>query len=213
MHIQIWSDFVCPFCYIGESNLRTALADFPHKDDVTVEFKSFLLTTDATYDPEEAYVETFAKLKQMTVEEAREALANVTRMARNVGLTIDYDQAKYADSSVAHLAFQYAKKMGLGNAFYSRLFKAFFEEGALLSDEDSIVRLGVEIGLDEKGLRENLSRSALIDEVNEDLQMARSIGVQGVPFFVIDNKYALSGAQPAGTFRDVLDDIWAKEYS
>ncbi|WP_453996810.1 DsbA family oxidoreductase [Bacillus nitroreducens] len=213
MKITIWSDFVCPFCFIGEAHLNKALENFTHANEVEIEYKSFLLMPDAKYVPGHSYAETFSSMKGMPVEQAQAMLKQVTDMAENSGVKINYDIAKLTSTSDAHLVFQYAKEQGKGNEFFSRFYKAHFQEGEMISDIESIVRLAEEVGLDGTEVRQVINSKDNMDKVTNDISEARSVGVQGVPFFVFDNKYAVSGAQPVEAFSQVLDKVWDEEHS
>ncbi|WP_405098820.1 DsbA family protein [Oceanobacillus sp. FSL H7-0719] len=211
MKITIWSDFMCPFCYIGEAHLDEALADFEHADGVEIEYKSFLLSPEAAHNPEKDYYETFADMKGIPVEQASGMFENVVNMAKQAGIVIDYDKAKFSSTIPAHHAFQYAKEQGKGNEFFKRFYSAHFSEGELLSDADTIARLAEEVGLDKAAVLESTQEQAYTAKVNQDIQEAGQIGVQGVPFYVFNNKYAVSGAQPVEQFKQVLEQVWNEE--
>lgn len=211
MKITIWSDFVCPFCIIGESHLNKALENFAHADEVDIEYKSFLLMPDAKYIPGKSYAATFSELKGMPMEHAQTMLQQVTEQAKKSGVDINYDIAKVASTTEAHRVFQYAKEQGLGNEFFSRFYKAHFVEGENLGDQETIIRLAKEIGLDEVQVQKILADNDYEDVVNQDIEEARTVGVQGVPFFVVNNKYAVSGAQPPEAFQQMLEEVWAEE--
>ncbi|MEH7226739.1 DsbA family oxidoreductase [Bacillus sp. JJ1566] len=213
MKITIWSDFVCPFCFIGESHLDKALENFTHAKEVEVEYKSFLLMPDAKYVPGQSYAQTFSSMKGVPLEQANTMLKQVTDMAKNSGVEINYDIAKLTSTYDAHRVFQYAKKQGKGNEFFSRFYNAHFTEGEILNDAETVVRLAEEVGLDGAEVRKVLESKDNTDLVTEDINEARSVGVQGVPFFVFDNKYAVSGAQPVEAFNQVLDKVWEEEHS
>lgn len=211
MKITIWSDFMCPFCYIGEAHLDKALADFEHADEVEIEYKSFLLSPEAAHNPDKDYYETFADMKGIPVEQARGMFENVVNMANDAGLTIDYDKAKFSSTIPAHHAFQYAKEQGKGNAFFKRFYSAHFAEGELLSDADTIARLSEELDLDKDVVLQSTQQKSYTEKVNQDIQEASQVGVQGVPFYVFNNKYAVSGAQPVAQFKQVLEQVWKEE--
>lgn len=211
MKITIWSDFMCPFCYIGEAHLDQALADFEHADDVEIEYKSFLLQPDAKHDPDKNYYETMADLRGVPTEQVNGMFENVLNMAKDAGLVIDFDKAKFASMIPAHHAFQYAKEQGKGNEFFEKFYAAHFADGELLSDPQTIVRLSEEIGLDGDAILESTQNPTYTDKVNKDIEEAGQFGVQGVPFYVFNNKYAVSGAQPVAQFKQVLDQVWQEE--
>ena len=211
MKVTIWSDFVCPFCFIGQSHLDQALERFEQADNVEIEYKTFLLMSDAKYDPGKSYAETFAELKGLPIQQAESMLSQVVNMGKQSGVNIDYDTAKLANTIDAHRVFQFAKKQGKGTEFFKRFYRAHFSEGELISDHDTIVRLATEAVLAEADVRSVLNSKENIDEMMEDIKEARSIGVQGVPFFVFNNKYAVSGAQPVDAFVQVLNKVWEEE--
>ena len=189
MEITIWSDFVCPFCYIAEEHLNQALSTFSEKDDVTIEYKSFQLDPVGTYQPELNYYETFAKLKGMPMDKVTQMMDSVKNMATEAGLTMNYDDAKYSNTLKAHRVFQYAKEEGRGNDYFHRFYRALnlADVQAILNDSQTNHQ-----------------------KVQDDIATAGSIGVQGVPFFVFNNKYAVSGAQPIEIFKNVLEQVAAE---
>lgn len=211
MKITIWSDFVCPFCFIGEAHLNGALEKFEHADDVEIEYKSFQLMPEGDYVPGKAYAETFSDMKGMPVAQAEALLKNVTESASRSGVEINYAIAKLANTFDAHRVFQYAKEQGKGNEFFQRAYVAHFTDGEILSDTDTIVRLAEEVGLDGAEVRKIVEDKTNTEKVQQDISEARSVGVQGVPFFVIDNKYAVSGAQPVEAFSQVLSQVWEEK--
>ncbi|WP_026906078.1 DsbA family oxidoreductase [Paucisalibacillus globulus] len=213
MKITIWSDFVCPFCFIGESHLNQALESFEHVNEVEVEYKSFLLMPDAKYVPGQGYAETFSKMKGIPLEQAKSMLDPVIEMAKASGVEINYDKAKLSSTYDAHRVFQYAKEQGKGNEFFNRFYRAHFTEGEVLSETETIVRLSGEVGLNGAEVMKIMESKEYTDQMSQDLSEARSVGVQGVPFFVFVDKYAVSGAQPVEVFQQVLNQVWEEEYS
>lgn len=187
------------------------MRNIEHKDQVEVEYKSFLLSPDAAHNPEKDYYETFAEMKGISVDQARGMFENVVNMAKNAGLVIDYDTAKFSSTIPAHHAFQYAKEQGKGNEFFKRFYKAHFAEGELLSDLETIGRLAEEAGIDKNSAVGSTQNETYTLKINRDLQEASQIGVQGVPFYVFNKKYAVSGAQPVAQFKQVLEQVWQEE--
>ena len=211
MKITIWSDFICPFCFIGQSHLDKALETFEHAEEVEFEYKSFLLLPDAEYVPGQTYYQASAKMRGTSVDESKARFQQLTDMARNSGVDLNYDIAKFTTTSDAHRVFQYAKELGKGTEYFKRFYAAQLSEGELLSDKETIVRLAQEVGLDGAEVRKILDSSENTEKVTQDISEARSIGVQGVPFFVFNNKYTVSGAQPVQTFNQFLDKVWEEE--
>ncbi len=207
MKITIWSDFVCPFCFIGEAHLNKALENFNHCEEVEIEYKSFLLMPDAEYVPGQNYVQTFSNMKGIPMEQAQTMFKRVTDMGHTSGVDINYDIAKLTSTSDAHRVFQYAKKQGKGNELFNRLYAAHLSEGEVLSDPETIVRLAEEVGLDSTEVGRIIESKEYTEQLTQDITEARSIGVQGVPFYVFEGKYTMSGAQPVDVFKQVLERL------
>ena len=204
MKVEIWSDVMCPFCYIGKRRFELALQQFPGKDDVTVEWKSFQLDPEIVTQPGKSVNEYLAERKGWPLDRARELNDHVTTMAREAGLQCDFDKAVVANSFDAHRLSHFAKQHGLQDAMEERLFKAYFTEGKNTADRETLVQLAVEVGLKSDDVRKVLAGKDFADDVNKDMYEASQVGVLGVPFFVFDNKYAVSGAQPTDVFVQAL---------
>lgn len=212
MKIEIWSDVMCPFCYIGKRKFESALAEFEHKDNVEVIWKSFQLNPSLKTDPSKNTVQHLAETKGWTMEYTRNTIQYVMEMAQGVGLNYDFDKAVVANSFDAHRFIQFAKTLGKGDAAEERLFKAYFTEGKNTADHATLVQLGTEIGINAEDLKKVLESNTYTKEVNNDIKEAEQIGVTGVPFFVVDRKFAVSGAQDSKTFLGALEKAW-KEHA
>lgn len=212
MKVEIWSDIMCPFCYIGKRNFEAALKDFDAKNEIEIEWKSFQLdpTIPKTFDKKLSTYEYLAERKGMSVEQAIELHSNVTEMARNVGLTYNFDQSVVANSFDAHKLIQLAKTKGLGDVAEEQLFKAYFTDGKDISNHSTLTELGNEIGLNEKEVISALESEEYSSKVNSDISQGNELGVTGVPFFVFDRKYAISGAQPVETFLNALKQSFSE---
>ena len=208
MKVDIWSDVRCPFCYIGKRKFEMALEKFPHKDDVKVEWHSFQLDPNLKTTTEVNAIDHISEIKGISHEQAVQMHRNVTSVAKEVGLDFDFDKAIVANSFNAHRLIQLAKTHGLGNEIEEQLFKAHFIEGKNIDDNEVLIQTGISAGLNEKEVREVLSSDAFAKEVKQDERQAQSIGVRGVPFFVLNDKYAVSGAQSPETFLEVLEQTW-----
>jgi len=208
MEVEIWSDVMCPFCYIGKRKFERALADFEHRDDVTITWKSFQLNPDMKTIPGKNINQYLAEIKGWSLEQAKSMNDRVTAMAKEVGLHYDFDKAVVANSFDAHRLIQLAKANGKGDAMEERLFKAYFTEGKNTADHAVLQQLGEDIGLDAAKVKEVLSGSTYADKVNHDVEEAQQLGVRGVPFFVLDRKYAVSGAQESAAFLQALNRAW-----
>lgn len=210
MKIEIWSDVMCPFCYIGKRNFETAMAQFADKEDIEVIWKSYQLDSTIPEVASETYEDYLVKRKGISLEQAKSTLANVAQSAKQAGLDYHFDKALMVSSHKAHLLIQFAKTKNLGNEAEERLFKAFFTEGKNIADITTLTQLGKEIGLDEQELQVAFTDEKYAQLVKNDIQEAQQIGVSGVPFFVIDRKYAVSGAQPPQVFLETLEKSFAE---
>lgn len=215
MKVEIWSDVMCPFCYIGKRHFEEALRAFPYKDGITITWKSFLLNPYLQKNTGQNINEYLAEHKGISLEQARAMNDRVTKMAAEAGLQYDFDKAIVAPSFDAHRFSHLAAAHGLGDAAEEALFKAYFTEGRDISDKPTLVQLGIEIGLDADEVRTALDSDAYAVDVRSDLAEAEQLGARGVPFFVLDRKYAVSGAQPAEVFSGALTQAyteWAEQH-
>lgn len=210
MKIEIWSDVVCPFCYIGKRKMEKALQKFPFASHVEIEWKSFQLNPDLQTNPNISTVEHLAQSKGWSLEQTREISSNVVAMAKEEGLTFDFDRAVVANTKNAHRLIHLAKESGKQDAMKERLLQAYFSEGRNVDDFETLLELGKEVGLDEKNIEALLNSNQYEDAVNQDIYESRLIGVRGVPFFVLDRKFGISGAQPDEVFDQTLEKAWAE---
>ncbi|PTT09502.1 disulfide bond formation protein DsbA [Flavobacterium sp. HMWF030] len=206
MKIEIWSDIMCPFCYIGKRQLETALAEFPN-NEFEIEWKSFQL--DPTITPQSGKdVYTFlAERKGISVDQSIEMHKGVVERAKSVGLDYHFDKAIISNSLTAHRIIHLAKTKNLGDEMEEIFFKAYFTEGRDLNDKQTLIELGTKADLDTKEVQEVVENDDLyLNDVHADIHEANQIGVQGVPFFVFDRKYAVSGAQPIEAFVQTIKE-------
>ena len=208
MKVEVWSDFACPFCYIGKTRFENALSKFQHRDQVEIEYKAYQLNPVAPKLMEGSAIEAFAKGHHTTVEKASEKFKMFVEQAKTVGLNYDYENIKLTNTFDAHRVAKWANTFGLEADISERFMSAYFTEGLNIADPETLIQLGVEVGLDEKGLKEVVESDKYADLVNEQIQEGRQVGVQGVPFFVLNNKYGVSGAQQEEYFSQVLDHLW-----
>lgn len=211
MKVEIWSDVMCPFCYIGKRKFESALAQFGHADSVEIVWKSFQLNPGMKTDPSKNTIEYLAEVKGWTLDQAKQTTSYVINMANEVGLHYDFDKAVVANSFDAHRFIQYAKKNNKGDAAEESLFKAYFTEGKNTADHAVLIQLGTDIGLNADDVKAVLSGNDYAADVDHDISEAQQIGVTGVPFFVFNRKYAVSGAQPPETFLNTLNKAWSEQ--
>ncbi|MET2714203.1 DsbA family oxidoreductase [Streptomyces harbinensis] len=204
MRIDVWSDVVCPWCYIGKRRLESALARYEDAAGVEVRWHSFQLDPAHPAGLREPTAAMLARKMGAGPEQVREMQQRVTELAAAEGLRYDLDRSISVNTLDAHRLLQFADREGLGGAAHERLLAAHLCEGETVDDIETLVRLGVEVGLAETETRRVLESGAYADEVAADVAEARRIGVSGVPFFVLDGAYGVSGAQPVDTFLHAL---------
>jgi predicted DsbA family dithiol-disulfide isomerase len=209
MRVEVWSDVVCPWCYIGKRRLETALERFPHRDEVQVVWRSFQL------DPSVPEAETHATLPALaakygtSVEAMRANMARVEEVAAGEGLEYHLADGVSGNTLLAHQALHLAAERGKGGELKERLLHAHFEEGRSVFDVDSLAELAAEVGLDAAEVREALADRRYLAAVHSDAATAQALGATGVPFFVVDRKYGAAGAQPAELLLNILERAWA----
>ena len=209
MKVEIWSDVACPWCYIGKRRFEAALARFEHRDQVEVEWKSFELDPTSAGGGTGSYVERLAAKYGTDVPGAQQMLDQMTAAAAVEGLDLRFDLASPANTFDAHQVIHLAGLRGVQDAVKERLLLAYFTQGAAVGDRDELVRLAAEAGLDAAEVAGALAAQTHADDVRRDEEQARAFGISGVPFFVVDRAYGVSGAQPADALLQVLDQAWA----
>lgn len=209
LRIDIWSDIACPWCYIGKRRFETALAGFAAKDRVSVIWHSYQLDPTLPERSNLSEKDYLSRVKGMPAEQVEGMLAHVTEVARGEGLDYDFDALVPANSMKAHRLLHAAKQAGLDvDAVKEALLSAHFEKGEVISDDDVLVGIGTANGLSEEAARTALASEELAAAVGADIDQARAIGVNGVPFFVFQDKYGVSGAQDPSVFTQVLETVW-----
>ncbi|WP_338785892.1 DsbA family oxidoreductase [Metabacillus sp. FJAT-53654] len=211
MLIEIWSDIICPYCYIGKRRLEEALAKFQHKEEVKIEYRSFELNPDAKVHYEEDNIELLSKKYGTSKEQIKAMNLQLTEQAKEVGLTYHLDKIKATNTLNAHRLIHLAKQFGKENEMVERLFKAYFTEVRHVGEMKTLIELATEIGLDQQKVQSMLNSNEYEADVRAQEQDAQQIGVTGVPFYVINRKYAISGAQPSEVFLKVMEKVWIEE--
>lgn len=211
MKIEIWSDVACPFCYIGKQNLENALAKFPYKEQVEVEFKSFELNPNAELYDGTKYVENLAP-KFGGMEPAKQFLAQLTQQAKDVGLTFNFDEMKPTNTFDAHRLAKWAKTQGKEAIINEKLLSAHFTESKDVGNLDTLAEIAEVSGLNrDEALKILNDKKLYAENVKNDQYEAERYGIRGVPYFIVNQKYGVSGAQPAQTFSELLDRVWEEE--
>jgi predicted DsbA family dithiol-disulfide isomerase len=206
--VEIWSDVVCPWCYIGKRRFESALARFPHADEVEVTFRSFELDPSAPVQSEGSGPERLPAKYGVTVDEARAMNARVTEVAAGEGLEYDLDSTRSGNTFDAHRLLHLAAAHGVQPEAKERLMEAYFSEGEPISDPDALVRLVASVGVPEDEARAVLEGDRFAAEVRDDEQLGAQLGIRGVPFFVLGRRYGVSGAQPADALLGALGQAW-----
>ena len=205
MKIEVWSDYVCPFCYIGKRQLEKAIKNSGYEGQIEVEFKSFLLDPTTPIDTEESIYTALAQKYSMSEQEAKNMTANVASRAKEVGLDYNFDDMKTANTTMVHRLAKLAATQGKAEIYNERLMSAYFLEGEAIGRRDVLTRLAKEVGLNMEEVQRVLESNEYEEDVEQDIYEAQQIGVRGVPFFVFNNKYGLSGAQPQPLFEQTIE--------
>ena len=206
--IDIWSDIACPWCYIGKRHLEGGIAALGDEaPDVEIVYHSFELAPDTPIDFEGSEVDFLAKHKGLPAEQVHQMLDRVTGIAADAGLEYDFDALKHTRTLKAHELLHFAKEQGLQLQLSERLFRAYFTEGRHVGRVDELIELAAEVGIDADAARDALESDRYADAVQADIAQAGAYGINGVPFFVFEGKYGVSGAQPAEVFSQVLTQV------
>lgn len=208
MQVEIWSDVVCPWCYLGKRRFEQALDGFAHRDDVDVTYRSFELDPSAPADTTVPTVQLLARKYGMTPEQAESAQRQMEQRASADGLTFRMENLRSGNTRDAHRLVQLAKASGRQAELVEALHRAYFTEQESVFEHESLARIAVGAGLDRAEVDKVLATDQFDDEVTADEVTASSLGATGVPFFVIDRRYGISGAQPAETIARALEHAW-----
>lgn len=210
MKIEIWSDFACPFCYIGKTRFEQALSSFKHKDEVEIVYKAYQLNPGAPKVMKGSPAEAFAKGHRVSVAKAEEKFDMFVKAAKEVGLVYNYDIIQMTNSLDAHRIAKWARKYNKEEEVTARFMTAYFTDGKNLADYDTLVEMVGELGLDKTEAKKVLESGEFRNVVEDEINEGRQVGVRGVPFFVLNRKYGISGAQPTEYFTQVLEKLWSE---
>ncbi|MCP9328700.1 MAG: DsbA family oxidoreductase [Liquorilactobacillus satsumensis] len=212
MKVEIWSDIACPFCYIGKTKFQKALEQFDHRDEVEVNYRAFQIDPAAQKNTGLKMDQVLSKTHGLTVEKAHQLNQQVANEAIKVGLNYDFDKL-IPTNSLDGLQLTYlAKETNQMGAMTERLMRAYLIEGLDIGDQATLVKLAVEVGLDKAAVLKTLQTNQYKAQIEHERQEAYQIGLQGVPFFIFNDKYSISGAQPIATFVEALNKVWQEEH-
>ena len=211
LRVEIWSDVACPWCYIGRRRFAAALAAFAHREHVEVRWRSYQLSPEAPVGSRRTEAEVLAETKGLPLDAVDEMFAHVTAVAAGVGLTYRFDTVRPANTFDAHRLVHLARRHGAdtADAMVEALMSAHFERGLAIDDREVLVELAAGVGLDPQHVRAALAGREGAEEVLEDLEEGRTVQVSGVPFFVLDRRFGVSGAQPTELFAQALQRAWS----
>lgn len=208
MHVEIWSDIACPWCYVGKRRFEAALAAFEHAGDVEVTWRSFELDPEAPAERAMSGAENLAQKYGTSLEQAQAMNAQMTEVAAGEGLEFHFDRQRGGNTFDAHRLVHLAAEHGKQDAMKERLMRAYFTEGELMSDAATLERLAGDVGLPGAEVRELLAGDRFADAVRDDERTGAALGIRGVPFFVVDRKFGASGAQPPEALGELLRHAW-----
>lgn len=208
MKVEIWSDVMCPFCYIGKRRFESALKNFEYSDEVDVIWRSFQLNPNIKTDPDTNINEYLAETKGWSLNQARQMNQRVTNMAADEGLEYNMDQAVVANSYDAHRLVQFAKEHDKGDEMEEMLFKSYFTDGKNIADHPTLIDLADQIGLDTTSAKQVLQNDQYSNAVDHDIQLGKNINITGVPFFLFNRQFAISGSRETDVFLKALKQSW-----
>ena len=208
MKIEIWSDVMCPFCYIGKKNFENALETLPFKDNIEVEWKSFQLDSSLETGKPITTAQYFKEKKGLPETKGKQLTEQVVQMGKSSGIDFDFEKAIITNTFQAHKLIHLAKKHQLGAEMEEELFKAHFLEGKNIGLDEVLISLGEKLGISTDEIKNTLSTETLDNEVKQEIVEASQLGISGVPFFVIDRKYGVSGAQPTDYFKQAITQAY-----
>ena len=208
MKIEIWSDIACPFCYLGKREFELALEKFSSKDEIEVVWRSFQLSPSIQTNTEISIYDHLQNEKGIAEEHARKMTAGISARGKSVGITYNFDQSVVSNTLKAHMLLHFAQKYGLQNSVKERLLQLHFTEGANVDDDKVLFEICEEFEMQTKDFEQILGSKSLFNEVRADIEQARIYGISGVPFFVFDQKYAISGAQENSVFQQTIQQVF-----
>lgn len=211
MKVEIWSDINCPFCYIGKRKFENALKDFEQKDKIEIVWRSFQLDPEMKPVTGQSVHQYLANRKGVTLEKGKEMNAYMSGVAKEVGLEYNFNEAIINNTMDAHRLLHLAARHGVQNEVKELLFAAYYTQGKNIGDIETLIQIGESAGLNADEIRTMLQTNTYENEVKQDQHKAQDLGINGVPFFVFNNKYGVSGAQPTEVFTEVLEKVYEEE--
>lgn len=208
MKIEIWSDIACPFCYLGKREFELALEKFSSKDEIQVVWRSFQLSPAIQTNTEISIYDHLLNEKGIAKDQARKMTAGISARGKSLGITYNFDQSVVSNTLKAHMLLHFAQKYGSQNSVKERLLELHFTEGSNVDDDNVLFKICEEFKMNAKEFEAILETKSLHDEVRKDIKQAKVFGISGVPFFVFDRKYAVSGAQENSVFQQTIQQAF-----
>ena len=210
MKVDIWSDTRCPFCFIGKRNFEKALQEFSQNDKIEVNWHSFQLDPNMKTDLTKNHYEYLSEVKGFPMAQIMQMHENLIQSGKNAGIDFNFDDVKVSNSFKSQMLVQLAKEKGKATEMEELLFEAYFKLGQDIDDVEVLSEIGNKIGFSNEEIQNAVNFEQLSDLVNNDISEASNLGIRGVPFFVFNQKYAISGAQPTHLFSEVLEKSWSE---
>lgn len=213
MKIEVWSDFVCPYCFLGKRNLELALEKFAHKENVRIKYRSFQLNDPQDNEGEIYVTEALSKKYGMPKKQINLMNEQLQKQGKEAGITLNFEKLLHIQTSDVHRIVKHAESLGQSKDLINDLFEEYFTNNKNISEEETLIPLAVKAGMEEAEAKRVFETCKYGRSVKEDIELAREFNVQGVPFFVINEKYAVPGAQAVDAFIEILESIWEQEGS
>jgi len=212
LKIEIWSDFTCPYCYLGKTKLELALDQFSHKEKVRIEYASFQLDPNAEVQSNKMVYDMLMEKFRQSLEQVRTMTEELSMQAEEIGLDFQFEKMPQVNTYDAHRLVKYAKKENKELEMVNKIFRGYFSEGKRIDDHSVLLDMAMDVGIEREAVEEVLSVNCCAKSVKTDIETASEIGIQGVPFFIFNEKYSVSGAQPVEVFINALDQIWQENH-
>lgn len=207
MKIEVWSDIACPYCYLGKRRLDIAIEELDFSDEIEIVWRSFELDPDAKTSYQESKYDLLAEKYDQSKEWAELLCESLTAQGKEIGVDFDFDNNKVTNTFDAHRLIQLAKEQGLSSELKEELLKQFFSNGKLISEQAVLTEAALTVGLSQDSVEHVFNSESFTSDVREEEQMAAEIGIQSVPFFIIDEAFGMEGAQPIEHIKTMLTDI------
>lgn len=211
MKIEIWSDITCPYCYIGKHHLQTALSQLAYSDNIELHYRTFLLDPNAPKQPKETIYQQLSRKYGMSIDDAKASTQRIADQGKQIGLTFNFATLQPVNTIDAHRLIRFAERVNLASEMKEALFEAFFRDSLNIADHSVLLDLAQNVGLDTQAVEIMLNSNQYLAEIEADQTSTKERDIRSVPFFIFDDKYAISGAQPITVFKELLNKLQQEE--